>query len=151
MHNNYKSIVYVRVIGCNCRVKYYPCCIRIVFEQRYTSTKPHPLSILTFAWNIFICRRPFFILMVFNDRKRGKARAEPFRFLPSCAEIASATRSRKELRSVCMTRLFTIRINCVDRCSRVEEAVIQRVGPLYLTCNAHVVTAMCHTRRAAEV
>lgn len=48
-----------------------------------------------------------------------------------------------------MTRLFTIHINRVSRRrSRGEKSGYTRGGPLHLACNAYVVTAMCHSRRA---
>lgn len=60
----------------------------------------------------------------------------------------SVTLSRKELRSARMTRLFTIHINRVSRRQSGGEKRSYRGGPLHLACNACVVTAMCHSRRA---
>jgi len=67
-------------------------------------------------------------------------------FLPSRAEIARCSRERNYSR---MTRLFTIHINRVDRRrSGGEKSGYTWGGPLHLACNAYVVTAMCHNRRA---
>lgn len=84
-------------------------------------------------------------MLALNDRKRGKTS------LFAVARGNSATLSRKELRSARMTRLFTIHINRVDRCGSGGEKSdpgYTRGGPLHLACNAYVVTAMCHSRRA---
>lgn len=84
----------------------------------------------------------FSSLAMFNDcarAKAAKANRKGFR-----AEIAR--RPRKELRSAYMTRLFTIHINRVGRRVGNGRGGYTRGGPLYLPYNAHVVTAMCHSR-----
>lgn len=118
---------------------------RAAIYRIYIYNYARPLSVLTIAQNIFICSSAIFLtrgrLMITSAGKTS---------LFAVARGNNAT--REELRSGRMTRLFTIHINRVDRCRSGGEKSgrhgYARGGPLRLACNAYVVTAMCHSRRA---
>lgn len=107
----------------------------------YIYNRAQPLSVLPTSPEFSSVAGHFFHSQRLMIANAGKRACEPFR----------GNSARKELRSACMTRLFTIHINRV-RPSGMEErggytharTVVHYISPV----TAYVVTAMCHICRA---
>lgn len=142
---DYKCQMFVLSIIYTLHWRIYLRCASGCVYRIYIYNCVEPLSVLTSPGIFSSVPRPFFPLVTLNDRKRGKTSISLF----TIARGNSTMLLRKELRSTRMTRLFTIHINRVGRRrSGGEKNGYTRSGPLHLACNAYVVTAMCHSRRA---